>query len=169
MRNNPVVRSAVTISLVAALGVSGCGETSRPANSSPTSAVDHLVPAGPVASPLPPADVLSAVLARLADGSVPAEQKVALVQYATVDDRPALTNFGEALRASGFDPLTVQVADLRWGGDPGDVTANVTLGSPNPAVKPFTYPMEFSPAQNTWQLSRRTADQLLPLVGAPPR
>jgi hypothetical protein len=26
--------------------------------------------------------------------------------------------------------------------------------------------MEFSPMRNAWQLTRRTADQLLPLVGA---
>jgi hypothetical protein len=29
--------------------------------------------------------------------------------------------------------------------------------------------MEFTPLRDGWQLSRRTADQLLPMVGATPR
>ena len=35
-----------------------------------------------------PADQLTGVLYRLADTSIPAEQKVALVQYATAEDEP---------------------------------------------------------------------------------
>lgn len=91
-----------------------------------------------------------------------------MVQYGTVDDQPALANFGTALSASGFDSLTVQATDLTWAGESGDVVATVTIGSSNPQVKPFTYPMEFIPNRGTWQLSRRTAEQLLPLVGAVP-
>jgi hypothetical protein len=106
------------------------------------------------------------VLYRLADTSVPAEQKVGLVQYATVDDQPALTNFGEALKANGFAPLIVSASDLAWSSPPGNVVANVTMSAADPAVRPFTFPMEFSPMRDAWQLTRRTADQLLPLVGA---
>ena len=127
-----------------------------------------LRPAMPTVAPLPPPDQLTGVLYRLADTTVPAAQKVALVQYATVEDVPALRNFGEALVASGFTPLTVDAAYLRWGGDPGHVIASVTIGSPNPQVRPFTFPMEFAPVRDSWQLSKRTADQLLPLVGATP-
>ena len=122
----------------------------------------------PTVAPLPPADQLTDVLYRLADTSIPVEQKVGLVQYATADDDAALTNFGEALQASGFSPLTVDAANLQWAGEPGHVVATVTVGSPNPQVRPFTFPMEFAPIRDTWQLSRRTADQLLPLVGAKP-
>lgn len=121
----------------------------------------------PAVAPLPSVDILTGVLRRLADTSVPAEQKVALVQFATADDQAALANFGDALRANGFDPLTVDATELVWAADPGDVSATVTIGSTNPQVKPFTFPMEFKPVRDGWQLSRRTADQLLTLVGAP--
>lgn len=111
-------------------------------------------------------DQLTSVLYRLADTSIPAEQKVALVQFATAEDQAALANFGEALKANGYDPLTVDATDLAWFGEPGHVIATVTIGSPNPQVQPFTFAMEFSPLRDAWQLTRRTADQLLPLVDA---
>lgn len=159
------VLSAVT--LVTALGLAGCADLPRstPPPSQP-SALDAPAPTGPV---LPSADVLSGVLLRLADTSVPAEQKVALVQFATPVDQPALANFGEALAANGFQPLTVDVSDLAWSGVPGQAMATVTLGSPNPQAHPFTFPMEFTPVGDGWQLGKRTADQLLPLVDAPAR
>jgi hypothetical protein len=165
-RSPAAVLSAVT--LVAAIGLAGCsGEPrSAPPPSQPP-ALETSLPPAPAGAPLPPADQLTSVLDRLADTSIPADQKVALVQYATADDEAALANFGEALKASGFDPLTVDAAVLAWSSEPGDVTANVTIGSPNPQVKPFTYPMEFTPVRDTWQLSKRSADQLLPLVSAP--
>jgi hypothetical protein len=109
---------------------------------------------------------LTGVIARLADTSIPVEQKVGLVQYATVDDQPVLTNFGEALKANGFVPLNVAATDLAWSAQPGNVVANVTLSTADPAVKPFTYPMEFAPIHDAWQLTQRTADQLLPLAGS---
>ncbi|MDT5011089.1 MAG: hypothetical protein QOH57_2706 [Mycobacterium sp.] len=105
-------------------------------------------------------------MSTLADTSVPGEQKVALVQYATAADGPALVQFGQALSDSGFAPTTVTATDLTWSTTPGNVTADITIASANPAVKPFTYPMEFSPWRDAWQLTRRSADQLLPLGGA---
>jgi hypothetical protein len=153
--------SAVTI--VAAFGVAGCAQPPPPVASSshhPSTVI------APPATPLPSPDVLTTVLSRLADTSVPAEQKVVLVQYATVDDQPALTNFGEALKANGFSQLNVAATDLAWSAQPGNVTANVTISTADPAVKPFTFPMEFSPMRDAWQLTRRTADQLLPMVAA---
>jgi hypothetical protein len=155
--------------LVAALGLVGCVDENPSAmsqNDRPTAGTSR--PSMPTVAPLPPIDQLTGVLYRLADTSIPAEQKVGLVQYATVDDEAALTNYGEALKASGFSPLTVDATNLRWAGDPGHVVADVTIGSPNPAVHPFTYPMDFAPIRDTWQLSRRTADQLLPMVPGPP-
>jgi hypothetical protein len=160
-RTPVVILSAVTI--VAALGIVGCSQAPPAVNqeSSRTTAVA----APPTAAPLPSPDALTGVLYRLADTSIPAEQKVGLVQYATVDDQPVLTNFGEALNANGFVPLNVAATDLAWSGQPGNVLANVTISTMNPAVKPFTFPMEFSPIRDAWQLTQRTADQLLPLVG----
>jgi hypothetical protein len=120
----------------------------------------------PAAAPLPPPDALTGVLMRLADTSVPAEQKLVLVQYSTPADVPALGNFGQALRDGGFTSPTVFATDIAWAGTPGDVTATVTIGTSDDPGKTFTYPMEFSPAGNNWQLTRKTADQLLALGGS---
>jgi hypothetical protein len=157
-----VILSAVTI--VAALGVAGCAQTPPPV-ASPSHQPSTTVAAAPTTTPLPSPDALTGVLYRLADTSIPAEQKVSLVQYATVDDQPVLTNFGEALKANGFVPLNVAATDLAWSGQPGNVLANVTISTTDPAVKPFTFPMEFTPIRDAWQLTQRTADQLLPLAG----
>lgn len=160
-RTPAVILSAVTI--VAALGVAGCSQTPPPA-APPTPQLTTAVSA-PTGAALPSPDALTGVISRLADTSIPVEQKVGLVQYATVDDQPVLTNFGEALKANGFVPLVVTATDLAWAGQPGNVVANVTLSTADPAVRPFTYPMEFAPVHDTWQLTQRTADQLLPLAG----
>ena len=101
------VLSAATV--VAAFGVGGCADD-RPASAPPTVrpisgasiTPGASKPSLPTVAPLPPADQLAGVLYRLADTSVPADQKVGLVQYATADDEPALKNFGEALADNGF-------------------------------------------------------------------
>jgi hypothetical protein len=153
--------------LVAALSVSGCSSDDALAPppsqlGTPTTAV---VPA-PMGVPLPAPDALTGVLFRLADISIPAEQKLGLVQYSTADDVAALGNFGQALRDSGFRALTIQATDLSWASTPGIVSATVTIGTSDDPAKTFTYPMEFSPMRDTWQLTRRTADQLLLLGSA---
>jgi hypothetical protein len=159
------VLSAVT--LVAALGLSGCSSDDAlapPPNqqATPTTAV---VPTQ-MGVPLPVPDALTGVLFQLADTSIPAEQKLGLVQYSTADDVAALGNFGQALRAGGFRALTIQATDLSWASTPGNVSATVTIGTSDDPAKTFTYPMEFSPMRDTWQLTRRTADQLLQLGSA---
>ena len=100
-----VILSAATI--VAALGLAGCSQTPprAPAPSYQASRTTT-VPVPPTADPLPPPDALTGVLYHLADTSIPVEQKVGLVQYATIDDQSVLANFGEALKANGFDPST---------------------------------------------------------------
>lgn len=150
--------------MVAAFGLGGCVVEQNPAasSSSPTSAA---VGAAPDQAALPAPEALAGVLSTLADTSVPAEQKVAVVQYATVDDEASLTKFGNALRDSGFVPVNVVATDLKWSTTPGNVTATITISSPNQGVNPFAYPMEFSPEHDTWQLTQKSADQLLPLGG----
>jgi hypothetical protein len=158
--------SAVT--LVAAFGLSGCGDDGRSAQPASPAPRTTAAEAAPPVAPLPAPEALADVLYQLADPSIPVQRKIGLLQYGTVADEPALQNFGEALAANGFAPLTVTVTDLAWAGQPGDVVANVTIGSTAPAARPFTYPLQFSPLRDTWQLTRRTADQLLPLVSATP-
>lgn len=147
-----------------AFGLVGCVDEQNPAASS-TSTAPVAIGAAPDQAPLPAPEALASVVSALADTSVPAERKVDLVQYATVDDGPALSRFGQALKDSGFVPVTVAATDLKWSTIPGDVTASITIASPNPAVKPFAYPIEFSPVRDTWQLTQRSADQLLPMHG----
>ncbi|BBZ29040.1 hypothetical protein MMAD_33350 [Mycolicibacterium madagascariense] len=159
-----LVLSAVTS--VAALGLAGCGDDRPPASATEGTTLNSAMPTAPLAAPLPPVDQLTGVIQRLADTSVPADQKLGLVQYATAEDLPALANFGEALKDSGYVPLTVDATDLAWAGAPGHLTAVVTIAAGNPAAPPFTFPMEFVPVRDGWQLSRNTADQLLPLVTA---
>jgi uncharacterized lipoprotein YbaY len=154
------VLSAVT--LVAALGLSGCSSDGEAPPPNQPAAQTAVVPA-PVTAPLPAPDALTGVLFRLADTSIPAEQKLGLVQFSTPDDVAALGNFGQALNDSGFRSLTIQATDLSWAGTPGNVLATVTVGTADDPAKTFTYPMEFNPLRDTWQLTRRTADQLLQL------
>lgn len=151
--------------MVAAFGLAGCVDEQNPATpSTPNS--PGVVDAPPNQAALPAPEVLEGVISTLADTSIPVEQKVGLVQYATVDDQLALIKFGAALKDTGFVPVTVAAADLKWSNTPGNVTASITIASPNQAVKPFTYPLEFSPLRDTWQLTKRSADELLPLNGA---
>ncbi len=168
-RTHAVVLSAATI--VAALGVGGCGGDPVTADSSAsatTGPVSTTVAAPPAAAPLPPADDLTAVLYRMADTSVPAEQKIGLLEYGNADDVPVLKNFGEALAANGFVPLSVTATELQWTGQQGDVVATVTFapldGQAEASAQAFTFPMEFNPMRGGWQLSRRSAEQLLPVV-----
>jgi hypothetical protein len=113
---------------------------------------------------LPAPEALTDVLYRLADTSVPGDQKVPLVEGATNEDGPRLDKFGKALQDSGYTPLGFTAENIAWASSPaGDVTADVTVHSKNPAMTSgFTFPMEFKPAAGgTWQLSKTTADILL--------
>lgn len=157
--------------IVVALGLSGCGAEPIPpapatSSSAPVAAGAQTAPQ----APLPAPEALTAVLAKLADPSVPGEQKVGLVQHATPEDGAALDRFAKATVDGGLAPLTFQAADLSWSPtDYGDVVANVTASSANPApqARPFTFPMQFTPHEGAWQLTRVTADQLLELGPAP--
>ncbi len=174
-RTRVAVLSAAAI--VAALGLSGCGDETHPAATS-TPVVTTLrtpAPAAPPPASLPPPTALTDVLYRLADASVPGADKVGLVEHGTAADAEALDKFGRALADSGFTPLTFEATDLVWSqSDPGNVVATIAVKAANRSSGGnFTYPMEFNPLRNTWQLTRQTADLLLQLgqtpTATPPR
>jgi hypothetical protein len=170
MRRTSVAVLSATAAVVA-LGLSGCG--AEPIPPAPTTSISAPAVAGAQAAPqapLPAPQALTDVLAKLADPSVPGEQKVDLVQYATPEDGAALDRFAQATVDGGLAPLTFQAADLSWSpADYGDVVATVTVGSANPApqARPFTFPMQFTLDEGAWQLTRVTADQLLELGPVP--
>jgi len=160
------------VAIAAALGLGGCGgnnsdhpagvETSAPITEPPTAAP-------PATAPLPPPTALTDVMARLADPNLPGAEKVGLVEYATAADAASLDRFGRALRDGGFMPLSFEARDLTWSqSDQGNVLATIVVKTANPqAGGDFTFPMEFSPADGSWQLTRRTADMLLQLGQEP--
>lgn len=108
-------------------------------------------------------------MARLADANIAGSEKVGLVEYATADDAAALDRFGRALRDGGFMPLSFEATDLTWSqSHQGNVVANVVIKPANrQAGRDFTFPMEFSPTNGSWQLTRQTADMLLQLGQEP--
>ncbi len=153
--------------LFCAPALTACGKDSHPAASESSSAntmSSAVVAAPPVDAPLPPPEALTDVLYRLADTSVPDDQKVPLVEGATNDDGPKLDKFGKALQDSGYTPVGFTAENIAWASSPpGNVTADVTVHSQNSAMpNGFTFPMEFKPVPaGGWQLSRTTADILL--------
>jgi hypothetical protein len=165
------------VAIAAALGLGGCGgddnkdhpaavETSAPITNPPT-AVPQQPP--PATAPLPPPTALTDVMARLADPDLPGAEKVGLVEYATADDAAALDRFGRALRDGGFMPLSFEATELTWSqAHQGNVVATIVVKTANrQAGGDFTFPMEFSPTDGSWQLTRQTADMLLQLSQGP--
>jgi hypothetical protein len=162
-RHLTAVLSAATI--VAALSLSGCSSDEHGASTesepAPASAPATSTAAAQVA-PLPPPDDLAKVLYRLADPGVPGTQKLDLVEGATPDNAAVFDQFATALLNGGFAPMKFDVRDVSWSDrDPADVVANVNISSPNARGPRFSFPMEFTPYQDGWQLSARTADVLL--------
>lgn len=146
--------------------LAACGNGGHPAasESSSASAPSSVPAAPPPTAALPPPEALTDILYRLADTSVPGDQKVPLVEGATNDDAAKLDKFGKALADSGYPPLDFTAENVGWASSPpGDVTADVSVHSQNPAMtNGFTFPMEFKPAPGGgWQLSKTTADILL--------
>jgi hypothetical protein len=174
-RRLTVALSAVTA--VAAIGLAGCAHTAPKVVSSSSSAVPAtstpLIVAAPPTAPLPPPDVLIDVLNRLADPNVPGINKVNLVEGATADSAGTLDKFTNALRDNGYLPMTFTANDIAWSDkNPSHVMATVIVKTAQPNNANFTFPMEFTPFQEGWQLSRRTAEMLLALgnsaAGTPP-
>jgi hypothetical protein len=158
--------AAVAVALLACTpALAGCGKDSHPAAESASATTSSAVlPAPPPEAPLPPPEALTDVLYRLADTSVPGDQKVALVEGATDADAAKLDKFGKALQDSGYTPLGFTAENIAWASTaPENVTSDVTVHSQNPSMtNGFTFPMEFKPAPGGgWPLSRTTADILL--------
>ena len=170
-RSRTAVLGAVT--LVAALGLSGCSDDKIPAPSPTPLPLSQpaTVPPSPTetGAPLPPPTALTDLMSRLADPNISGPDKVSLIQNGTPDDAAALDRFGKALRDSGYAPLTFEATDLTWAQDqPGNVIANITIKAGGPqAGKDLEFPMEFSPQQDSWQLTRQTTDLLLQMGPQP--
>jgi hypothetical protein len=163
------------VAMVTALGLSGCSDDTTSA-SSPTPVPLTKPPtvspsATDTGAPLPAPTALTDVMGRLADPAIPGPDKVALVQNGTPADAAALDRFAKALHDSGYAPMTFDATDLVWASDQqGNVTANITMKPGGPAAaadKTLTFPMEFSPQADTWQLTRQTADLLLQMGEQP--
>ncbi len=169
-----VVRSAATV-LVAAFGVSGCGQSDHPAAtpftpppSATTTPRPEPIPDSPGGPPLPPAAALTDVMARLTDPAVPGAEKIMLIEQGTAAEGAGLDRFVVALRDNGSYPLEFEAHDLAWSQSaPGHVLATVVIRPADPRRGEFSYPLEFAPAGPSWQLTRDTADLLLS-VDEPP-
>jgi len=142
--------------------LSGCTTDAPPAAEPATTTAVAPPPPAPVGAPLPPAQALIDVLARLSDPAVAGADKVGLVELATADDAAALDKFGKALADNGALPLSFEATDLKWSeADPGNVVATVDVTTANDPPGTFSFPMEFTPVRDGWQLTRKTADLLL--------
>lgn len=156
-------RIALSTALVAVLALSGCGghEQAEPATEVPLP-LTTTVSAEPPSAPLPAPEALTEVLYRLSDPDVPGSDKVNLIESAKPTDAETIDKFATALKDGGYLPLNLEVTDLTWSDrHPGNVTADVTVGTANPDTGAFSFPMEFKARDGAWQLSQETAKTLL--------
>jgi hypothetical protein len=179
MRRNPAYLTGALCAAVAAamFGLSGCsshesksGTAGSPETQSAASATapTSSPPTVPSAAPLPPAEALTDVLGRLADPNVPGTGKLNLVEGATPDSAATLDKFTNALRDNGYQPMTFVADNIAWSDkNPADVVATITVKTARANSGVFTFPMEFTPFQGGWQLSKRTAQMLLALGNSP--
>jgi hypothetical protein len=156
---------------LAAVGLAACS-SSHP--KSGPSIVSSLPPAtssqvaAPVTAPLPPPEALTDVLTRLADPNVPSASKVNLVEGATPESTPNLDKFTNALRDNGYLPMTFNANDIAWSDkNPSNVKATIAIHTAQANNANFSFPMEFTPFQGGWQLSRHTAEMLLAMGKSP--
>lgn len=156
---------------MAAFGLSGCSDASpaaAPSSATPVATTPVVSPSQPGA--LPPPEVLTDVLGKLADPAIPGSDKLPLVEGATVGEAADLDKFAKALQDNRMLPLTFAATDLVWSDDvPGNVTATVNVTPTDVGMGGFSFPMEFKPTTSPggWQLSRDTADLLLAFGNSP--
>jgi hypothetical protein len=157
---------------VAALALSACSHTGPKVLSSPTSGIhatsSPLIVAAPPTAPLPAPEALIDVLNRLADPNVPGIDKISLVEGATPESAGTLDKFITALRDNAYLPMTFTANNIAWSDkNPSNVMATINVKTSQASNRNFTFPMEFTPFQGGWQLSRRTAEMLLALGNSP--
>lgn len=163
MRQNPILLpSAVTVA--ATLALSGCAPqaaTNAPSTTSPMLSTSRLL-TSPHPATLPAPQALTEVLYRLADPTVPSDQKLSLIEGATAEAAATLDKFSTALRDSGYLPMNFQATNIAWL-DTGAAAARavINITTHNPTSGAFAFPMEFTQHQGSWQLSKKTADWLL--------
>ncbi len=118
--------------------------------------------------PLPAPQALTDLLGRLADPNVSAADKVNLIEGATPESAGTLDKFTTALRDNGYLPMTFAANDIAWSDkNSANVMATIVVNTAKADNGTFTFPMEFTPFQGGWQLSRRTAEMLLALGKSP--
>lgn len=106
------------------------------------------------------------VLTRITDPAVPGAEKLPLIENATAADAAAVDRFTTALVDNQLPPLEISARDVApVDTRAGLVVAQVSITPADPTAEPFVFPMEFSFAENHWQLSRHTADLLLAYQG----
>lgn len=156
-------RSTVAAALAAAtVLLSGCSghQPAEPVAEVPVTSTT--VPVQVPSSALPAPEALTDVLYRLSDPAVPGADKLALIEGAKPADAATIDKFATALKDGGYLPLSLEAAALGWSDrSPGNVTADVTVNTANPATGTFFFPMEFTPNHGDWQLSQATARSLL--------
>jgi hypothetical protein len=173
--NRIAALSALRIAVAAAvLALSGCSSHEPRPSSSESSDAQSAVPATSSpstvapAAPLPAPEALTDVLSRLADPNVPGTNKLNLVEGATPEDAGTIDKFTNALRDNGYQPMTFVADNIAWSDkNPADVMATITVKTARANNGVFTFPMEFTPFQGGWQLSKRTAQMLLALGNSP--
>jgi hypothetical protein len=152
----------VAFAFCGVLALAGCDSPPAAVPESTATTSVAAAPTAPFASPLPPPEALTDVLARLSDPTVPGTDKIDLVELATADDAVALDKFGKALADNGALPLTFEATDLKWSDtEAGNVVATVNVTTANKPPGNFSFPMEFTPVRDKWKLTRKTADLLL--------
>ena len=165
--HRPLRAALTTATVVAAVGLVGCARSEpigSPSSAEPTMPTTSSEVAAVPVAPLPAPDALTAVLSRLADPAVPGTEKLNLIEGATPDSAAKLDKFSDALRDGGYLPMTFTANNIAWADkNPSDVLATVSVNTAQPNRGVFTFPMEFTPFQGGWQLSKRTADMLLAL------
>ena len=166
------MRRTLAALLVAGAGLVGCARSVPPAPVAEPAGTSVAPNPAVAPGPLPAPEVLTGVLSRLADPALPGAGKLPLVAGASSADAATLDRFAAALRDGGYTPATFTAAGIRWSPDTPAaqprVLADITVSAPGAASGakpgsgpgPFTFPMEFEPADGGWQLTRETAEML---------
>lgn len=159
--------AALGAAAMVALGLVGCGQNHSTASSS-APLTTSVTTAAARSGALPSGDTLADVLYRISDPAVAGTAKLNLVEDATAGDATTLDKFATALKDNGYDPPTFTATDIAWSdARPEDVVATITVTKPGNTGDGGSFPMEFAPAKDGWQLSQETLTMLLDFSGTP--